>query len=172
MKNKTISTSAVSDSIACKLSEDDYKLLLDHLSADIKSTRISIARRINGSVMQLYWNIGKQLSERKLDEGYGSAIINRLSVDLKSEFPNMGFSPRNLWDMKRFYERFSLADEKLRQLVAVLPWGHNLLLMNKLSSKEEITLQTANAPIGVAKYQLDFPEQQIKELIRNEIINE
>lgn len=138
MKNKTISTSAVSDSIACKLSEDDYKLLLDHLSADIKSTRISIARRINGSVIQLYWNIGKQLSERKLEEGYGSAIINRLSVDLKSEFPNMGFSPRNLWDMKRFYERFSLADEKLRQLVAVLPWGHNLLLMNKLSSKEEI----------------------------------
>ena len=102
---------------------------------------------------------------------YGSAIINRLSVDLKSEFPNMGFSPRNLWNMKQFYDTFSIADQKLQQLVAVLPWGHNVLLMNRLSSKEEFALQTANAPIGVAKFQLDFPEQQIKELIRNEIIN-
>jgi len=36
----------------------------------------------------------------------------------------MGLSPRNLWDMKRFYERYHLADEKLRSCVAVLPWGH------------------------------------------------
>ncbi len=46
----------------------------------------------------------------------------------------MGFSERNLWDMTRFYNTFSVADQKLRQLVAVLPWGHILLLMNKLDS--------------------------------------
>jgi len=37
----------------------------------------------------------------------------------------MGLSPRNLWDMKRFYERYYQADEKLRRTVAVLPWRHN-----------------------------------------------
>ena len=120
------------------LSDNDYRLLLNDLRTNITSTRISLARRINESMMQMYWNIGKTISERKLEEGYGASVINRLSVDLKNEFPNMGFSARNLWDMKRFYERFSLADQKLRQLVAVLPWGHNLLLMNKLSSNEEI----------------------------------
>lgn len=125
-------------SFANILSEKDYYLLLDHIFADIKSTRISLARRMNSSVIQLYWNIGRQLSERKIDEGYGSAIINRLSADLKKEFPQMGFSPRNLWNMKQFYDTFSASDQKLQQLVAVLPWGHNVLLMNKLSSQEEI----------------------------------
>jgi predicted nuclease of restriction endonuclease-like (RecB) superfamily len=61
-----------------------------------------------------------------------------LSVDLLQEFPETaGFSPRNLWDMKRFYEFYVLADEKLRQLVAVLPWKHNLLIMSKVNSIEE-----------------------------------
>lgn len=60
-------------------------------------------------------------------------------VDLKNEFPDMGVSPRNLWDMKRFYERYHQADEKLRQAVAVLPWGHNLLLLNKVSSLDAVT---------------------------------
>lgn len=48
----------------------------------------------------------------------------------------MGLSPRNLWDMKRFYERYHKAHPKLRQAVAVLPWGHNLLLINKVQSLE------------------------------------
>ena len=118
--------------ILATLSDGDYKSLLAELRKSINSARISVARRINEAVMQMYWNIGKSISQRKIAEGYGAQVINRLSVDLKNEFPNMGFSARNLWDMKRFYERFSIADEKLRQLVAVLPWGHNLLLMNKL----------------------------------------
>ena len=46
----------------------------------------------------------------------------------------MGLSSRNLWDMKRFYERYHMSDPKLRQAVAVLPWGHNLLLINKVQS--------------------------------------
>lgn len=139
MKENFNLTPTTADSIVHTLSEDDYKLLLEHVAADVKSTRISIARRINGSIMQLYWKIGHQLSERKVDEKYGSAIIKRLSADLKSEFPNMGFSPRNLWNMKQFYDTFSASDQKLQQLVAVLPWGHNILLMNRLSSYEEIS---------------------------------
>ena len=137
-KEKMTHTATIKTTIATTLSEEDYKLLFERLAADIKSTRISVARRINSSIMQLYWNIGQQLSERKIEEGYGSAIINRLSADLKKEFPQMGFSPRNLWNMKQFYDTFSSFDQKLQQLVAVLPWGHNILLMNKLSSQEEI----------------------------------
>ncbi|NCQ15210.1 MAG: DUF1016 domain-containing protein, partial [Flavobacteriales bacterium] len=48
-----------------------------------------------------------------------------------------GLSPRNLWDMKKFYERYKTANEKLRRSVAVLPWKHNLLIMSKTSSDEE-----------------------------------
>ena len=127
------------------LSDGDYRQLLNELRTSITGTRISLARRINDAMMQMYWNIGKAISERKIEEGYGAAVINRLSADLKNEFPEMGFSARNLWDMKRFYERFSIANQKLRQLVAVLPWGHNLLLMNKLSSQEEMSYYAEEA---------------------------
>lgn len=46
----------------------------------------------------------------------------------------MGLSPRNLWNMKRYYELYYQSDKKLLQSVAVLPWGHNLLLINKVKS--------------------------------------
>ena len=50
-------------------------------------------------------------------------MVEKLSIDLKFEFPDMGLSPRNLWDIKKFYERYKEADLKLRQAVAELPWG-------------------------------------------------
>ncbi len=46
-----------------------------------------------------------------------------------------GFSARNLWDMKRFYEEYK-DKPKLRQLVAEIPWGHNLLIINKINQDE------------------------------------
>ena len=52
----------------------------------------------------------------------------------------MGVSPRNLWDMKKFYERFYNSDIKLRQTVAVLPWGHILQLMQKVTNDDAATL--------------------------------
>ncbi len=69
----------------------------------------------------MYWNSGKLLSERKIENGLGAGVVNRLSADLKSEFPDMGLSSLNLWNMKRFYERYKDAPPKLRQSVAVLP---------------------------------------------------
>lgn len=46
-----------------------------------------------------------------------------------------GFSERNLNYMKLFYEEYK-NDENLQQLVANLPWGHNLLLIEKFKDKE------------------------------------
>jgi predicted nuclease of restriction endonuclease-like (RecB) superfamily len=112
--------------------------MLRQIIAEVKSMRVIVANRINTSVMQLYWNIGKKLSEEGLEKGYGSSVVKRLAADLKNEFPETtGFSPRNLWDMKRFYEYYALSNEKLRQAVAVLPWKHNLLIMSMSKSIEE-----------------------------------
>ncbi|MEB2787244.1 PDDEXK nuclease domain-containing protein [Algoriphagus persicinus] len=116
----------------------DYSDLLQLAVTEIKSARSVIAKQLNSSTNSVYWNLGKLLFEKQLEEGYGSGVVKQLSVDLKHEFPDMGLSPRNLWDMKRFYERYSEADTKLRQLVAVLPWGHNLLLVNKVKEDSEV----------------------------------
>jgi hypothetical protein len=56
--------------------------------------------------------------------------VEKLSVDLKAKYPEMGLSPRNLWNMKKFYLRYNEEDIKLRQAVAVLPWSHNLQNIN------------------------------------------
>lgn len=65
------------------------------------------------------------------------ARLRHRSVDLKLRFPDIGVSPRNLWHMKRFYERSCNVDSKLQRNVAVLPWRHNLLLLEKVTDDKE-----------------------------------
>jgi hypothetical protein len=103
-----------------------YSEILLQAVAEIRTARISIAKQVNSTTNSAYWNLGKLLFEKQLEEGYGSSVVKQLSIDFKNEFPDMGLSPRNLWNMKRFYERYYQSDIKLLQAVAVLPWGHNL----------------------------------------------
>ncbi|HOG20591.1 MAG TPA: PDDEXK nuclease domain-containing protein [Salinivirgaceae bacterium] len=116
------------------INQTEYSVILQQAVSEIRVARALVAKQVNTTANSVYWNLGKLLFEKHLEEGYGSGVVKQLSVDLKNEFPDMGLSPRNLWDMKRFYERYYQADTKLRQLVAVLPWGHNLLLINKVQS--------------------------------------
>jgi predicted nuclease of restriction endonuclease-like (RecB) superfamily len=132
------------------ISTNQYNDMLREIIAEVKMTRIVIANRLSASVTQLYWNIGKRLSIEKLEKGYGGKVVEQLSVDLKSEFPDTeGFSLRSLWDMKRFYEFYTESNQILPQVaavsknnippqvVAVLPWGHNRLILSKIKNKEE-----------------------------------
>ena len=111
-------------------SEEDYNELLQQAVAVIETSRLRIAKQLNTIAMSSYWEIGKLLDERKVDSKHGDSIVKRLSIDLKSKYPDMGLSPRNLWNMKRFYLRYCQYDTKVQQAVAVLPWSHNLLLMS------------------------------------------
>jgi predicted nuclease of restriction endonuclease-like (RecB) superfamily len=121
-----------------KINPSEYRAILQQAVAEIHSARNIVAKQLASAANLVYWKLGKLLFEKQMEEGYGSGVVKQLSVDLKNAFPDMGLSPRNLWDMKRFYERYHSADEKLRQAVAVLPWGHNLLLINKIQSLEAV----------------------------------
>ncbi len=121
-----------------QINKSEYSEILQQAVAEIRIAKTQIAKQVNSASNSVYWNLGKILFEKQLEKGYGSGVVNQLSIDLKSEFPDMGLSPRNLWDMKRFYERYYQADIKLRQAVAVLPWGHNLLLINKIQSFDAV----------------------------------
>jgi len=61
---------------------------------------------------------------------------------LKSQFPDMGLSPRNLWYMKRYYELYYKVDTKVQRSVALLPWGHNVVLMDKELTIEQVEFLT------------------------------
>lgn len=114
-----------------EIHESEYNEILRRCVAVINNARKMLAQQVASTASDTYWEIGKLLHERKLDSKYGSNIVKRLSVDLKEQFPDMGTSPRQLWNMKAFYERYKDSDEKVLRSVAVLPWKHNLLLMNK-----------------------------------------
>ena len=116
----------------------DYEEMLLQAINHIRDGRNYLAKQISSTISSVYWNIGKLLFDRHLEEGYGSGVVKQLSVDLKREFPDMGLSPRNLWYMKRFYERYYQADTKLQRSVAVLPWRHNVLLLDKQVSDERV----------------------------------
>jgi predicted nuclease of restriction endonuclease-like (RecB) superfamily len=118
--------------------ETNYNDLLQVCITQIQTARQSIAVKINQSTISVYWQLGKLLSEKVQAQRYGSGVINQLSVDLKNVFPDMGLSPRNLWNMKKFYERFSTVNEKLQRSVAVLPWRHNLLLLQKVEDDQAV----------------------------------
>jgi len=132
------------------ISTAKYNEMLREIITEVKMTRIVVANRLSATITQLYWNIGKRLSIEKLEKGYGGKVVEQLSVDLKSEFPDTeGFSPRSLWDMKRLYEFYTEDDQKLPQsvavfenntlpqVVAVLPWGHNRLILSKIKKRQE-----------------------------------
>jgi predicted nuclease of restriction endonuclease-like (RecB) superfamily len=109
----------------------EYSEILQQAVTEIRVARNLVAKQLTSAANSVYWSLGKLLFEKQLEEGYGSGVVKQLSVDLKNEFPDMGLSSRNLWHMKRFYERYYQSDTKLQRSVAVLPWRHNLLILEK-----------------------------------------
>ncbi|WP_228520785.1 DUF1016 N-terminal domain-containing protein [Flavobacterium sp. HJJ] len=125
-----------------------YNEILNSCISQINTARKNIAIKINQGTISVYWNIGQLLSEKVQASSYGNNIILKLSADLKKEFPEIGLSPRNLWNMKKFYDRFYNANEKLQRSVAVLPWRHILLIISKTNSDEE-ALFYASKTVGM-----------------------
>ena len=119
------------------INQNEYDEILRQAVAEIHTARNVVAKQLANAANSVYWSLGKLLFEKQLVEGYGSGVVKKLSLDLKNEFPDMGLSSRNLWHMKRFYERYYQSDTKLQRSVAVLPWRHNLLLIEKTKDDNE-----------------------------------
>lgn len=109
--------------------------------ADVKG-RIHAAQQraalaVNRELVQLYWQIGRDILQRQAEQGWGAKVIERLAHDLRTAFPNMkGFSRANLMYMRAFAEAWP-DTEIVQQVVGQLPWGHNLVLLSKLKEREE-----------------------------------
>jgi predicted nuclease of restriction endonuclease-like (RecB) superfamily len=129
-----------------QIAQTKYVKMLEQIISEIKSVHIVTARRINTAMLQMYWNIGKRLSVEDIEKGYGGRVVEQLSIDFKNEFPDLsGFSPRNLWYMKKFYDFYRNANQKLQLKVAVLPWKHHLLIIDKVKTIEEASFYISNA---------------------------
>ena len=114
-------------------SDPAYQDFLREIKAQVVQSHIGAARSVNRALIGLYWSLGKLIVERQEALEWGNAVVEKLAADLKAEFPEMtGFSPRNLWFFKQFYETYAEAPEFLKQLVSEIPWGHNILVMQRI----------------------------------------
>jgi predicted nuclease of restriction endonuclease-like (RecB) superfamily len=102
--------------------------------------RMKAVVAVNSSLLQFYWNLGKDISEKNLDNKYGSQFYKQLSNDLVVQIPNVkGFSPTNLKYTKYFYELYSqqdvnrpqpVDDLEIQQIFSI-PWGHHRFIIDK-----------------------------------------
>lgn len=116
------------------LESDDYATLLSQAKAAVRDARVRAHLTVNRELVGLYWQLGRLVLSRQRAEGYGSKVIERLSADLRAEFPDMkGLSRSNLHYMRAFAEAWP---EVVQQAVGQLPWGHITVLLDKLDEHE------------------------------------
>ena len=91
----------------------DYLKILQGLKEKIIQTRQRVSLSANAQLLALYWEIGKTIAVMEGEQGWGAKTVEKLSIDLKTSFPEMkGLSPRNLRYMRDFsntYPQFTLS---------------------------------------------------------------
>lgn len=115
-------------------SGSDYSLWLTEVKQCIQTAQLRTVQAVNIGLVRLYWEIGKAIQHKQQQEKWGDKVIERLSKDLKSAFPEMkGFSPSNLKYMRRFadaYPECTIGQQPADQL----PWFHNIVLLTQVES--------------------------------------
>lgn len=113
--------------------DKNLKNVIDSIKIEIRNTHIRTMQQVNSNLINMYFNIGKTLEE---NSKYGNSFIKKVSTAVRAEYPGIkGFSERNLRSMKIFYNEYK-KDKKWQQLVAKLPWGQNILLIEKIKNKD------------------------------------
>ena len=110
---------------------ENYPSLLSEIKERIRTAQYEALQAVNRELVGLYWDIGRMIVERQDAEGWGKSVVERLSADLRTEFPGVGgFSVQNLWYMRQFYQEYH-ASPKLQPLVGEIGWSQNLVIMGR-----------------------------------------
>jgi predicted nuclease of restriction endonuclease-like (RecB) superfamily len=116
--------------------EGSYTNFLEDLKTRIRAAQVKAALAVNRELLLLYWQVGREILARQQSEGWGTKVLDRLTRDLKREFPDMkGFSRSNLKYMRSFAEAWpdGIGQAPLGQIT----WYHNIALLEKLKEPQE-----------------------------------
>ncbi|MCE2801696.1 MAG: PDDEXK nuclease domain-containing protein [Planctomycetaceae bacterium] len=115
----------------------DYAQLLAEVKERVRSAQYAALKAVNTELVGLYWDLGRMIVDRQEQAGWGKSVVERLSQDLRREFPGVaGFSVQNLWYMRQFHMEYR-GDERLQPLVGEIAWAHNLVIMSKCKAPLE-----------------------------------
>ena len=103
----------------------------------ISQSRAKAYQAVNRELIDLYWNIGEYISRRIENEGWGKGTVKQLAEYIQKREPGLsGFSDKNLWRMKQFFEAYK-DSEFLSPLVRELSWTNNLIILVRTKTIEE-----------------------------------
>ncbi len=113
-----------------------YKGFLVQLKQKIYSAKSKAILSANGLMIELYFEIGKEIVTKQEGLGWGKSVVEQMSKDLIDEFgEKSGYSSSNLWRMRNFYLSYK-DKEKLAQLVREISWGQNILIFEKCKDEQ------------------------------------
>ena len=115
----------------------DYQSFRDDVLKRIRSAQYEAMRAVNKEMISLYWEIGRQITERQKALGWGKSVVENLSRDIQAEFPGIqGFGERNIRNMARFYVEYQ-SNEILQPLVGEISWTKHILILTKCKDTQE-----------------------------------
>lgn len=122
-----------------------YGEFLNELKVKIRNAQMKAAIAASKELIELYWELGKDIAEKQEKEGWGSKVLEKVAKDLQNDFPGIeGFSRTNVFRMRSFYLAYSNCPTAVGQLQKNqlefffnVPWGHNCILLDKLKNFEE-----------------------------------
>ena len=112
----------------------EYLSVIENIKSEITAAQYRAAVHVNADMLLLYYDIGYMINEHK---SWGNKFIDNLAVDIRIAFPeSKGYSVRNLKYMAKLAETYP-DREFVQQVVAQIPWGHNIVLLDKITDMDE-----------------------------------
>lgn len=116
------------------MNSNEYLHIVESIKQEIRTAQYRAAISVNRELLIHYHSIGEVINAHKT---WGSKFVENLAADIKLSFPDAtGYSVRNLKYVAKFAAAYP-GDEFVQQSVAQIPWGHNVVLMDKISESEE-----------------------------------
>jgi predicted nuclease of restriction endonuclease-like (RecB) superfamily len=103
----------------------------------IRSAQYEALKAVNKELVALYWDIGRMISEKQKELGWGKSVVENISFDLKSEFPlQRGFSTTNLWLMIQYYNEYQ-NNAFLQSLTGEISFTSNVSIFTRCKDKSQ-----------------------------------
>lgn len=141
------------------LSDARYVEWLSDVKTRFRHSQIKASIRVNTSMLEFYWSIGRDLVALRAEERWGAGVVKQFALDMRQAFPDItGFSDSNIKYIKRwysfYYERIikghQLGDQlegknghqlgdllEMPDIFGRVPWKHHVLIISKCQSLDE-----------------------------------
>lgn len=155
-----------------------YNTVFNTVVSAIRKAKQNAIHQVNTVLIDLYWEIGKTISQKVQQEKWGKSVVQELALHIKKSDPtSRGFSDKNLWRMKQFYETYH-QNKKLASLAREIPWTHNTIIFSSCKTTEEqafyiqscidnkYTIKALERQITTATYQRSLQPVKLSPLVR------